>query len=128
MKDIREDYELLDQIDAPTSVATVYQSTKYNPTDKGKRVTVWSIVVCNRGATAASFTLWIAPAYDNATATANPAINQNKQLIYKDLIINGNNSFALDLRIGLRDGDRLFAVASNANVAMSILGLNATNN
>ena len=72
-----------------------------------------TIVICNRGATAAMFRLSIA---------ASGGATNNKDYIYYDVTLGGNDTFAATFGITLSATDKVNVYASNTNLSFSIFG------
>jgi hypothetical protein len=72
-----------------------------------------SIIVCNRGATQATFRVSIAV---NGGATG------NKDYIYYDLLIAGNDTFIATIGVTLATTDKVKVYASSANFSFSLYG------
>lgn len=72
-----------------------------------------SIIVCNRGATQATFRVSIAV---GGGATA------NKDYIYYDLLIAGNDTFIATIGVTLAATDKVKVYASSANFSFSLYG------
>lgn len=76
-----------------------------------------SITVANRSATATSFRVSLAVA---------GAANDDKQYIYYDVAIAGNDTFAAVLGIGLAATDKLRVYATLATLSFNIFGIERT--
>lgn len=76
--------------------------------------TVSTIIVCNRGATAATFRISIA---DGGGATT------NKDYLYYDLPLAANDSYAATLGITLEATDKVKVYASTANLSFNLFGV-----
>jgi hypothetical protein len=72
-----------------------------------------SIIVCNRGATQATFRVSIAV---GGGATG------NKDYIYYDLLIAGNDTFIATIGVTLAATDKVKVYASSANFSFSLYG------
>lgn len=76
-----------------------------------------SIVVCNRANTSTSFRISIAVA---------GAADDNKQYLYYDLTITGNDTFVATLGISLAAADVVRVYATDANLSFNIFGTQVT--
>ena len=76
-----------------------------------------TITVCNRSATATSFRISVAVA---------GAANDNKQYIYYDVSIAGNDTFAATLGISLATTDVVRVYATLATLSFNITGVENT--
>lgn len=76
-----------------------------------------SVVVANRSATATSFRISVAIA---------GAANDNKQYIYYDVAIAGNDTFVATIGIGLATTDVVRVYATLATLSFNILGVEIT--
>lgn len=72
-----------------------------------------SIIVCNRGTTQATFRVSIAV---GGSATA------NKDYVYYDLLIAGNDTFIATIGVTLASTDEVRVYASSANFSFSLYG------
>lgn len=72
-----------------------------------------SIIVCNRGTTQATFRVSISV---GGAATA------NKDYIYYDLLIAGNDTFIATIGVTLATTDKVRVYASSANFSFSLYG------
>jgi hypothetical protein len=72
-----------------------------------------SIIVCNRGATQATFRVSIA---------VGGGVTSNKNYIYYDLLIAGNDTFIATIGVTLSAGDVVRVYASSANFSFSLYG------
>jgi ApbE superfamily uncharacterized protein (UPF0280 family) len=72
-----------------------------------------SIIVCNRGTTQATFRVSIAV---GGGATA------NKDYIYYDLLIAGNDTFIATIGVTLAANDKVKVYASSGNLSFSLYG------
>jgi len=81
------------------------------------RATCSSIVVCNRGATDATFRLYVAIA--GAAAT-------NAQYLYYDLAIQANDTFTATLGFAMATTDVFRVFASNASLSFNLFVLETT--
>jgi hypothetical protein len=80
----------------------------------GKSATISSVVVCNRGATTATFRLSVAI----AGAADTPA-----QYLYYDLPLLGTDTFIATIGITMAATDKLRAYASNASLSFNVFGV-----
>jgi len=76
-----------------------------------------SIIICNRAATQASFRVSIS-AGGGATA--------NKDYIYYDLLIAGNDTFIATIGVTLATTDKVKVYASSVNLSFSLYGSELT--
>lgn len=76
-----------------------------------------TITVANRSATAATFRISISVA---GASTA------NKDYIYYDVVIAGNDTFAATLGVGIATTDKVRVFASTANLSFSAFGVELT--
>jgi hypothetical protein len=76
-----------------------------------------SIIVCNRGTTQATFRVSIAV---GGGATA------NKDYIYYDLLIAGNDTFIATIGVTLAANDKVKVYASSGNFSFSLYGSEVT--
>jgi glucose-6-phosphate dehydrogenase assembly protein OpcA len=72
-----------------------------------------SIIVCNRGTTQATFRVSIA---------VGGATTANKDYIYYDLLIAGNDTFIATIGVTLATTDKVRVYASSANFSFSLYG------
>jgi hypothetical protein len=72
-----------------------------------------SIIVCNRGATQATFRVSIA---------VGGGTTGNKDYIYYDLLIAGNDTFIATIGVTLAATDKVRVYASSANFSFSLYG------
>jgi glucose-6-phosphate dehydrogenase assembly protein OpcA len=101
-------YKILGQVSpsatTPADLYTVPSSTS---------TVISSIVICNRGTTATAFRVSISPA-GNATA--------NKDYLYYDVILAGNDTFIATVGITLATTDKVRIYAGNANLSFNLFG------
>ncbi len=79
----------------------------------GANAVVSSVVVCNRSATATSFRISIAQA---------GAVDTNKQYLYFDLEIGGNDTFIATIGITLDETDVIRVRATLATLSFNVFG------
>jgi hypothetical protein len=79
----------------------------------GKEVVASSLVICNRDAS---------PVTVRASCSAGGGGTANKDYIYYDLTLDGNDSFAGTLGLTLAATDVVRVYASTANVSFSLFG------
>jgi len=72
-----------------------------------------SIIVCNRGTTQATFRVSIA---------VGGGVTGNKDYIYYDLLIAGNDTFIATIGVTLAATDKVKVYASSANFSFSLYG------
>lgn len=72
-----------------------------------------SIIICNRASTQASFRVSI---------SASGAATSNKDYIYYDLLIAGNDTFIATIGVTLGTTDVVRVYASSANISFSLYG------
>jgi hypothetical protein len=72
-----------------------------------------SIIICNRGATQATFRVSI---------SAGGAATSNKDYIYYDLLIAANDTFIATIGVTLSMGDVVRVYASSSNLSFSLYG------
>ena len=72
-----------------------------------------SIVICNRGTTVTTFRVSISPA---GAATA------NKDYLYYDVTLAGNDTFIATVGITLATTDKVRVYAGNANLSFNLFG------
>lgn len=72
-----------------------------------------SIIICNRGATQATFRVSI---------SAGGAATSNKDYIYYDLLIAANDTFIATIGVTLSSGDVVRVYASSSNLSFSLYG------
>ena len=89
------------------ALTTLYDCPEQHEAD------VDSILVCNRGATAATFRV--------AMALSGAAIS-NEQYHYYDFPIDANDTFLAALAMTLRPGDIIRVYASSANLSFNMYG------
>ena len=75
---------------------------------------VSTLIVANRSATPTAFRVSIAPAGD---------ADANEQYIYYDISINGNDTFAATLGIGLETTDVVRVYATDATLSFTVTGI-----
>jgi hypothetical protein len=92
----------------PTDLYTVPASTS---------TTVSSIVVCNRSATATSFRISVRVAGAGA---------DNKQYLYYDVVIPGNDTFVATIGVALATTDVVTVYATLATLAFNLFGVEVT--
>lgn len=73
-----------------------------------------SVIVCNRGNTATTFRISLAPA---------GASNSNEQYLYYDVPISKNNTFVATIGIGLEETDVIRVYAGNGNLSFQAVGV-----
>ena len=78
---------------------------------------VSSIIVCNRGTSQASFRVSVA---------VGGGTTANKDYIYYDLLISGNDTFIATVGITLATTDKVKVYASSANLSFSLYGSELT--
>jgi len=79
--------------------------------------TVSTITVCNRGATATTFRVSVAPAGAGDAAS---------QYVYYDVPINENDTFATTVGLTLATTDKIRVYAGNANLTFAVFGVETT--
>lgn len=84
----------------------------YTVTD-GAECVCSSIVVCNRAVTSATFRVSI---------SVGGGATQNKDYIYYDVTVSGNNTFIATVGLTLKSPDKVRVYASTANLSFSIYG------
>jgi hypothetical protein len=92
----------------PTTLYTVPAATS---------TTVSSIVVCNRGGSATTFRISLAPG---------GAGDATSQYLYYDVAIAGNDTFAFTGGLTLATTDLIRVYAGNANLTFSVYGVEVT--
>jgi len=107
-----ETKKVLGQLDA----AATTDETLYTVPASTETV-VSTIIVCNRGSADTTFRLLIAVA---------GAATDNKQYIYYDTSIPGNESFAATLGITLSATDEIHTYAGNGNLSFNAFGVEVT--
>jgi hypothetical protein len=76
-----------------------------------------SVIVCNRGVTATTFRISLAPA---------GAADATSQYLYYDVPIAKNNTFIATIGITLATTDKVRIYAGNANLTFTLLGTKIT--
>jgi hypothetical protein len=79
--------------------------------------TTSSLIVCNRSGVATSFRVSVAVA---------GAADDNKQYLYYDLAISGNDTFAAQLGITLAATDKIRVYATLATLSFNLFGVEIT--
>lgn len=79
-----------------------------------KYAVISSIVVCNRSAVATSFRISVAVA---------GAIDDNKQYLYYDILISGNDTFVATIGITLATTDVVRVYAALATLSFNLFGI-----
>ena len=79
--------------------------------------TVSSVVICNRGATAATFRISVT---DGGGAT------QNSDYLYYDLQLQANDTFVATIGATLEATDKIKVYASTANLSFNAFGVEST--
>lgn len=72
-----------------------------------------SLIVCNRGNTQTTFRVCV---------SANGGATTNKDYIYYDLLIAGNDTFIATIGVTLSAGDSIKVYAANGNLSFSLYG------
>jgi len=105
-------YKILGQVSplttTPADLYTVPSSTS---------TVISSIVICNRGTTATAFRVSISVA---GAATA------NKDYLYYDVTLAGNDTFIATVGITLATTDKVRVYAGNANLSFNLFGTEIT--
>lgn len=81
------------------------------PSDK--TCVVSSIVVCNRNSTSATFRISI---------SIDGAVTSNKDYLYYDVTLNGNDTFIATVGLTLSEDDKIRIYSSTANLSFSVFG------
>lgn len=100
-------YKVLGQVAPSATVETLLHTANTYATVAS------SLIVCNRGGTQTSFRVSISQA---AAATT------NKDYIYYDLLIGGNDTFIATIGVTLSLGDEVRVYAGNGNLSFSLYG------
>lgn len=79
--------------------------------------TVSSLVVCNRGGSATTFRVSVAPG---------GAADANSQYIYYDVSIPANDTFVATIGLTLATTDKVRGYAGNGNLTISLYGVEVT--
>lgn len=80
----------------------------------GKSAVVSSVMACNRGSTVSTFRL---------SASVAGAATTNKDYLFYDLPVGGNDTFTATVGISLATTDVLRIYSSNANMSFSAFGV-----
>jgi hypothetical protein len=105
-------YKILGQ-SAPTSGSVVTLYTVPSSTN----AIVSSIIICNRDTTTSTF---------NVSVLKNGNTASNKDFIYSDLSVEGNDTFVANIGITLDIGDKVIVASSSDNLSFSLFGSEIT--
>lgn len=101
------DYRVLGQVAPSATTETLLYTTG------AASAVASSLIVCNRGGTQTSFRVSISQL---GVATT------NKDYIYYDLLIGGNDTFIATIGVTLTSGDVVRVYAGNGNLSFSLYG------
>ena len=99
--------KILGQVTSATTETTLYAVPNNTST------VISTITICNRGNTQATFSVSVSVGGTNTT---------NKDYIYYDVLIGGNDTFASTLGITLAESDMIKVLSSNNNVSFNLFG------
>lgn len=105
-------FKVLGQLDLAANTATTLYTVPASTS-----TTISTVVICNRLGTQVTFRLWVAVA---------GIADANKQYLYYDVPIPGNDSFAVTLGITLAATDLLRVQANSTSVEASAFGVEVT--
>lgn len=111
-----ETLKVLGQVAASATTETDLYEVP-SPSASACEASVSSLVVCNRGSTSTTFRVSVAV---GGGATA------NKDYLYYDVPVVGNDTFIATIGITLAEGDVVRVYAGNANLSFSLFGLERT--
>ena len=97
--------------------AATTETSLYVPTS-GSSAIVSSLVICNQGATAATYRIAVA----NSTSTSTGAVAATKEWIVYGATVNASDSITLTLGITMSSAFSLRVYSSSANTSFSAFG------